>query len=78
MEAAAGDGGGDRRRRLDVLECGMTVLPFFVGQNTICNLTWSVTGERTALASILKSFHTPFNDRTIAPQKTKRHPGGCE
>ena len=96
MRVAAGGGGGSGRRRRreaeaavgeDILECGMTVLPFLVGQSNICNLTWTVTGELTALkhkhhsialASILKSFQTPFNERATAPEKTKHLSGGCD
>ena len=73
---AAGGGGGGR-------------LPFVVGQKTACNLTWTLTGEATALKPHTRitqsrsplsysACRAPFNERTIAPKKTKRLSGCCE
>jgi hypothetical protein len=48
MRVAAGGGGGSgRRRRQEAVGGGQ--LPFVVGQKTACNLTWTLTGEATAL-----------------------------
>jgi len=92
-EKAAAEGVMGWRRRRRAAEAadvgGGGRLPFVVGQKTACNLTWTLTGEATALKPHTRitqsrsplsysACRAPFNERTIAPKKTKRLSGCCE